>query len=142
MALVTLDEKAEAAGINDVTLGFGGVGIGASLDASAFTTDLTVAGYGNIARGSGDDDVTVTSGPGGGVRTFVLGAGDATIAERAYNGTGCFDKIVGVDGHDTHVLGLVLEAAVGNSGGSVQRFHMTTMTVCVSIVLDTIRDTG
>src|SRR3546814_961705 len=63
MALVTLDEKAEAAGINDVTLGFGGVGIGASLDASAFTTDLTVAGYGNIATGSGDDDVTVTSGP-------------------------------------------------------------------------------
>src|SRR3546814_15177187 len=113
MALVTLDEKAEAAGINDVTLGFGGVGIGASLDASAFTTDLTVAGYGNIATGSGDDDVTVTSGPGGGVRTFDLGDGDHTIAERAYNGIGGIDTIVGGDGTDTLVLGLDSDAPVG-----------------------------
>src|SRR3546814_12737479 len=116
MALVTLDEKAEAAGINDVTLGFGGVGIGASLDASAFTTDLTVAGYGNIATGSGDDDVTVTSGPGGGVRTSDLGDGDDTIAERAYTGIGGIDTNVGGYGHDKPVIGKMGRASGREKG--------------------------
>src|SRR3546814_16249013 len=79
--------------------------------------------YGNIATGSGDDDVTVTSGPGGGVRTFDLGDGDDTIAERAYNGIGGIDTIVGGDGNATLVPGLDAGGSVGHTGASVGGFH-------------------
>src|SRR3546814_20684001 len=128
MGVVTLAEKPEVAGIKDVTRVFGGVGNGARLDASAFTTDLTVAGYGKIATSSGDDDVTVTSGPGGGVRTFDLGDGDDTIAERAYNGIGGMDTVVGGDSNDTLVLRLDSEASVGPTGAQFRGFTTTNMT--------------
>ncbi|MCM8732009.1 beta strand repeat-containing protein [Hephaestia sp. GCM10023244] len=137
MTLVTLGANAEAAGINIVELGWGGAS-GASLDAGAFTTDLTVFGYGNIKTGAGDDHVMVINSTGG-ARTFDLGDGDDTIAESGDNEIKSADVISGGAGYDTLILGVDAETAAmnGYDGALTRNYSTTNMTGIEAIVLET-----